>query len=266
MRQAIGLLNWLVNGAAKAPAIAMIVAHPDDETIGAGARLPRLGEALFVFVTDGAPRDLTDAHAAGFEDRESYARARRRELNAALACADIAPQVLFFDYIDQEASLAIAEITNRLSGLLSRYDAVLTHPYEGGHPDHDATACAVHLACRRLVRRGAAAPVIIEMTSYHAGQNGLETGVFLASTGCREATAVLTAQQRRRKRKLFDCYRTQCRQLENFAIDVERFRIAPRYDFLAPPHPGKLFYEALGWPMTGARWRALVHGQEAPCL
>jgi len=238
MRQAIGLLNWLVNGVGAAPSLAVVVAHPDDETIGAGARLQRLGGALFVFVTDGAPRDLTDARAAGCADRQSYARTRRRELDQVFMRAAIEPQVLFLDYVDQEASLGLAELTNCLTVLLSRCEAVLTHPYEGGHPDHDATSCAVHLACRRLARRGGAAPVIIEMAFYHAGKNGLETGVFLSRPGCDEAIALLSEEQRLLKRRLFDCYRTQRRQLQCFAIDVERFRIAPRYDFSAPPHAG----------------------------
>lgn len=35
----------------------IVVAHPDDETIGFGAQLCRLRDALLLHVTDGAPRD-----------------------------------------------------------------------------------------------------------------------------------------------------------------------------------------------------------------
>ena len=42
----------------------VIVAHPDDETIGAGARLGGFREALVVHVTDGAPRSGEDARNA----------------------------------------------------------------------------------------------------------------------------------------------------------------------------------------------------------
>ena len=38
----------------------------------------------------------------------------------------------------------------------------------------------------------------------------------------------------------------------------ERFRPTPGYDFSRPPHPGLLWYERLGWPLDGARWRRAV--------
>jgi hypothetical protein len=34
--------------------------------------------------------------------------------------------------------------------------------------------------------------------------------------------------------------------------------MAPRYDFTRPPHRGQLYYETLGWPMTGERFRQLA--------
>jgi hypothetical protein len=42
--------------------------------------------------------------------------------------------------------------------------------------------------------------------------------------------------------------------------EVERFRPAPAYDFTAPPHEGKLFYECFDWGMNGARFRELAAG------
>ena len=267
MREPFAVLDWLVNGGVRAPALALVMAHPDDETVGAGARLQRFGESLFVFLTDGAPRDLSDARVHGFADRASYARARRGELGAALSYAGIAPEVKFFNCVDQEACAALSAITRQLASFLKGRDAVLTHPYEGGHPDHDTSACAVQLACRFLERDGVAAPVIVEMTSYHAGENGLETGAFIPCLNCHvEATAILSAAERRRKRRLFACYRTQRSVLANFAIDVERFRLAPRYDFRAPPHAGQLYYESLNWNITGSQWRALARAAEQEIL
>ena len=40
--------------------------------------------------------------------------------------------------------------------------------------------------------------------------------------------------------------------------DVERFRLAPRYDFTQPPHAGDLHYEQFGWELTPQRWRSLA--------
>jgi LmbE family N-acetylglucosaminyl deacetylase len=47
---------------------------------------------------------------------------------------------------DQAASLGLAGLARRLAVQLaaSGAEVVVTHAYEGGHPDHDATAFAVH--------------------------------------------------------------------------------------------------------------------------
>ena len=40
-----------------------------------------------------------------------------------------------------------------------------------------------------------------------------------------------------------------------FPIEMERFRVAPCYDFSRPPHAGPLWYEILGFSMGGEMWR-----------
>jgi hypothetical protein len=55
--------------------IAIVVAHPDDETMGCGAQIARLIGATIIIVTDGAPHDLVDARNYGFENSADYALA-----------------------------------------------------------------------------------------------------------------------------------------------------------------------------------------------
>src|SRR5215207_4627687 len=70
------------------PRTAVIVAHPDDESVGAGSRLPRLARARFVYVTDGSPADGMDAGALGLS-RGAYAEMRQTELMRALALCGV---------------------------------------------------------------------------------------------------------------------------------------------------------------------------------
>ncbi len=242
--------------------IAVVVAHPDDEVIGAGALLCEIAPWLLVWTTDGAPRDLADAHRAGCCTREDYARLRRRERSRAAELLGV-PRYRTLDLgcADQEASAALEELALQVAALVadSSADVVLTHAYEGGHPDHDATAFAVHAARALLSRQGRRQPPIVELTSYHADADTEEYRVstFLPNG---PAPLVLAVDRDRRSRKLalYGCYASQRAVLEEFPVGEERFRLAPAYDFSEPPHRGVLHYERHPWGMSGARWRELA--------
>lgn len=237
------------------------MAHPDDEVVGAGARLPRLREASLVHVTDGSPRDLGDALASGCATREEYARVRREELAAALKHVGIGPgQTHEIGCVDQEASLNLVPLAREVARLLRelRPEVVITHPYEGGHPDHDATAFAVHVGCWLLQAHDVPPPALIEMTSYHNGPNGIEVYEFLPNGGSSPVTLVLSEEERELKRRMLECFPTQQGTLRLFPVEIERFRLAPVYDFTQAPHEGQLFYEGFSWGMTGARFRELA--------
>jgi LmbE family N-acetylglucosaminyl deacetylase len=130
---------------------------------------------------------------------------------------------------------------------------LITHPYEGGHPDHDSASLIARLAASQPAE---SQPEILEMTSYHTRDGQCVTGEFLDPTS--EIIVEFSNADQRRKRKMLEAYASQRLVLESFGTDRERFRTAPEYDFSQPPHEGKLWYECMGWPMTGAQWRELA--------
>ena len=143
----------------------------------------------------------------------------------------------------------MAPLARDLRALLAQHGVrcILTHPYEGGHPDHDATAFIAHHA---------GLPVI-EFASYHAAPGGgMRTGCFLP--GPEPLVLDLTPDEQARKRAMLAAFATQAATLAPFGTEREAFRTAPHYDFTQPPHAGRLHYEHYDWGMTGERWRALA--------
>ncbi|WP_207456269.1 PIG-L family deacetylase [Azospirillum sp. SYSU D00513] len=241
----------------------VVVAHPDDETIGAGARIGRFREALVVHVTDGAPRSGADARNAGCATWQDYAALRRRELEAAVALAGLpAGRLLELGYPDQGASLDMTAPARRIAALIKEHrpHRLLTQPYEGGHPDHDATAFAAHAALALLRREGHPLPAVEEMASYQDGDGDGVTSFqeFLPLPGQPVRTVRLDGTERALKRRMLDAHASQAATLSPFRDDVERYRDAPLYDFTRTPHAGLLNYERFDWGMTGERWRGLA--------
>src|SRR3954451_18176156 len=101
------------------PCVICFAAHPDDETIGAGGQLWLIPNIWIAHATDGAPRNLLDAHAHGFSTREDYARVRREELMGALDLAGIGPErALSMEFVDQECALNLVALIDKVEAVL----------------------------------------------------------------------------------------------------------------------------------------------------
>lgn len=238
--------------------VLVLTAHPDDETIGAGALYRYLDRAVFAHITDGAPENLVDAVAHGFSSARDYAEARKKELLSALKLAGV-PEAdcLQCGIPDQASAENLPDITGWIMDRVGelRPETILTLAYEGGHPDHDSVSFAAHAARALLKREGSHAPPIIEFPLYHAGPGGMQTG-FLPREDVEPITFILTEDERRLKREMIERFTTQTGTLRHFHVEEESFRPAPLYDFTAAPHDGSLYYESFDWGMDGRGWRS----------
>ncbi len=237
--------------------VALVVAHPDDETLWAGSALARMADLRLIHVTDGAPHDMADAQRLGFSQRETYAAARAGELDQALDALGSRPERCGYRVPDQEAVFHLREMVDRLERDLADREAVITHPYEGGHPDHDAIALAVRAAVDRLARRGAA-PALVEFACYHRLGGERVFGRFWPDARCPERRRPITVAERGRLDAAIAAHASQEAVIAGWQPQAERWRGAPRYDFAVAPPPGTSLYDGFGWALTSERWRQVA--------
>jgi LmbE family N-acetylglucosaminyl deacetylase len=243
------------------PRVLLLAAHPDDETIGASAILEHLNGISIAYLTDGAPRDRRFWPSTVNGTRESYAALRAEEANGALRLVGVTPdRVRFLGGIDQESIFDVPGLLDALLNLMRDLQpaVIVTHPYEGGHPDHDTAALVAHLAVALEEQAGLEAPTLLEMTSYHACESRRVAGEFLPGSSANDGSAVtlnLSHAELANKSRMLACYVSQRAVLSDFPLQPERLRVAPAYDFTHPPHEGLLWYECLQWPLTGRLWR-----------
>lgn len=239
----------------------VIVAHPADEVVGAGCLISKLVDVSVLHITDGAPCDMKDAKAAGFTDRIHYAQARREECLAALSLANVPEdRVVEFSVTDQCAAQCLARLTRKVLTFLqeSAADIVVTHPYEGGHPDHDATAFATHAALRLMEENGFRPPALFEMALHPSTDGKAKLPEFLPGSERETTTLLLDERARKLKQRMFACFETQRESLEVSPFGPEKFSRPPAYDFSAPPPGGKLHYENFDWALTRDEWQELA--------
>lgn len=264
MAEALDIVHQIAqqHGALRELPLLLVVAHPDDEVLGVGSRLPHLPKAHIVYATDGAPSDMSDARRLGFATADDYACARIREADAALSLLGVGPdRVHRLGLRDQDVAYEMTALSATCGDLIDALQpvAVLTHAYEGGHPDHDAVALAVHLACRRHGESSGVAPDLIEFAGYHDpdGTGRIATQEFLPAT-IPGVSVCLKPEELARKRRALACFHSQQHVLRLFRANREAFRSAPRYRFTRPPHAWRPFYERFVRDLDGAGWRRLA--------
>jgi LmbE family N-acetylglucosaminyl deacetylase len=238
----------------------LIVAHPDDEAIGAGMLLQRIQDPLVVFCTDGGPKDEFFWKAHG--SRQEYVRVRHEEARNAAEIAGV-KKVAFLDFPDQELFLHLRDALTELEKLASRHNvqAVLTHAYEGGHPDHDSCAFLGYLLGRNLELP------VWEMPLYHRTKAGGQAQTFVERNG-RSVRVRVKASELETKRRMVDAHKSQNLALSPFDLAVERFRPQAVYDYRRPPKAEVINYEAWQWRMeaveVAAAFSALLSEVDPP--
>lgn len=237
----------------------VIVAHPADEVVGAGCLISKLVDVTILHVTDGAL--CADAAAAGYKECSDYVQARRQECLAALAIANVPEdRVVEFAIPDHSAAHYLADLTKKITMFLqqSGADIVVTHPYEGGHPDHDATAFATHTALRLMKESGLRPPVLFEMALHPSEDFKAKLPEFLPGSERETTILLLDKQAAELKRRMFDCFESQRESLEVSPVGPEKFRQPAAYDFSVPPQEGKLHYENFAWAPRSDEWQSLA--------
>jgi LmbE family N-acetylglucosaminyl deacetylase len=227
--------------------IAIVTAHPDDETLAFGVVMRRLKGVRMVLATDGSPRDMLTQRRLGFPSVEAYRDARHEELVAALALAGVAPSALTrLEFPDKQAAHNLAAFAQALRAFFATHGvrAVLTHAYEGGHPDHDAVAAAVALATR------GSAIEVVEAPFYRARRGRFSLQTFVPIEGLRVVETPLSDKEAAHKLAMVACYPSQVDLLTGFKPRIERFRHAPAYDFTRPPNDGDVEFEKQFFPWT----------------
>ena len=252
---------------AASPRTVLIAAHPDDETIGAAIRISQTPGIRIVHVTEGSPPNRADALAAGCFTREQYAAVRRQEAVRALALVGVRSHAITnLGFTDQRVSFELESLTLQILTLLRKFQpqVVLTHSYEGGHPDHDSIAFACRTAKKLHELDDPRSTFdLIEFTGYHAESGGIKPYAFLPFKDQAEIRYALSPHERALKVTMLQEFKTQAKTLAPFMLpEAEIFRQAPDYDFRHAPHSGRLFYEYFDWGIDGATWRDLARDAE----
>src|SRR5690606_33702947 len=190
----------------------LVFAHPDDEVIAAGALMQRPPRVGLITLTSGATRHGSYARRAGFDSWLDYGHARLMETEAALGWLgrEVAPR-RNLGLPDMGTMDELVAITRHLVGQLRQgVSYVVTHAYEGGHPDHDSAAFCVHAACALIGREGGRPPVIVEAPLYNEHDGAVVHSRFLPHEDAgTPVTFHLSADEQALKRRMYESYVTQ---------------------------------------------------------
>lgn len=218
----------------------LLVAHPDDEVLGASVALRCLSSLVLVHATDAA------GGTEGTSPVERFA-----ELDAALALLGAAPARVACGLPDGQLINHVETLAGRIAALLPPVDLLVTHAFEGGHPDHDACALAAHMACAGQAGR----PIIhLEFAVYARIGGVVRTNAF-APAAAPATVLALSPEERAAKQHALAAFASQRHVVDRFPLAEEVLRVAPAHEFGLRRAAADVLFAA-GDEGREARWRA----------
>ncbi|HVY12511.1 MAG TPA: PIG-L family deacetylase [Alphaproteobacteria bacterium] len=222
--------------------ILILIPHPDDEVVGAGAAIARArGQGARVFGAYLSHGCLSRDTLWRWQ-RGGYARRVARRMKEAERAADflgITPVVMNTQRAAREIWRELPSVRDDVLKAMQNCapDRIWVPAFEGGNPDHDAlNALAYTLE---------GVPVF-EFSEYHLAGGRAHSNRFIAEkTG--EIVHRLKPEERRLKRQALNLYRSEKGNTAGLKLEQEQFRPLPCYDYSKPPHEGQRWYERFQW-------------------
>ena len=131
------------------PALVVVAAHPDDETLGAGGLLALAAELRVDTAVIIASNGEHSHPASPTHSPEQLAAVRRTEVLAAVSTLNPEASVLFLDLPDGQLADFEEDLVARIKAEIAPMpaDSWILTPWTGDrHPDHEAVARATHQA------------------------------------------------------------------------------------------------------------------------
>lgn len=239
MIDAADLMTAIAGRRRIAAKVVVLVAHPDDETLAMSVPLPLLNGLTLVHASDGS---------SGGD-----ATARLAELADALDRLGCAPhRRIALEGPDGALIDAAGRLIDRMMPIVAEADIVVTHDFEGGHPDHDACALIGQRACKALPM--AQRPLRLCFPLYRLGPGGVLTTRFAAEPVAGALRLRLSAAEADRKRAALSAFASQRHVVGRFPLDVEELAVAKEID-VAQPRPTETVLFARGDPAQERSWR-----------
>ncbi len=242
--------------------VLVLVAHADDESVGYGALLQKMREAVVVIATDCSPRD--QYFWGRFGSRERYGEVRRDEARRAMELAKVRELVWLAEensrLEDQRLFLNLAAAYEQLQRLVKRVkpEAIATLAYEGGHPDHDSCSVLGWKLGQEFGLPVWEAPLYSreyedELAGGADSKLGGKGKMRLQRFICENDGQVMVeigAEESEVKRAMCAQYASQGDFLQTFDAGREVVRPQVKYMYERAPHEGPTNYEQWQWWMS----------------
>jgi len=208
--------------------VAFIVAHPDDETLGAGLLLQRLRHADIVYCATGRGRWPSNWWLnRAFPSRRSQLRIE--EARRAIAVSGKNHSVQFLGYQDGWLADYLDDAYRSLADLLRVWQPqhVVTHAFDGGHEDHDACSFLAYQLSRAFNFQ------VWEMPLYYrqAGTHTLTMQAFTTSDPEDVTLRPASEAELEVKCAMLAAHQSQQAVIATFDPTMEKFRRQPLHDF-----------------------------------